>query len=820
MKEKRINIKKIILSLLLVLCLLLLFACGGKSKKLKDVTPEDKPLVITTSNLPYYKKDERIINLELKALTLNEKVSIVFKSNNTYYNLLNDIEKSIYDKLKTDFLSIDYTNQSSITNDYFLFDLSLASDTATIEKITNYFLFDHPGLFFISYNYELENKTVKLFTSKELFQDFELYLDKFLLNINLIVEEANQIPIVNKRAKKALEDLVTPQFKALKNTKKTAYSDYLISYYIDKETPNINTFSRLLAYTYLTLNLDSFYTEGKLNNNKQSGVYLYLQNHYFYINPNTLINDGTTRNIYKHFATTVPSELVKTYSILEDKISKITFNNNYKYTEAITTLGDNINVYRNRITLDETNDPYNTGRLINGKLSSEKYDEYKVPFTDFKVLGNEDFGYDYKYIGVNIEHDTPRILPDKIGEYKLIIKSIDNDTYFEVIINFKIARRYNVSFKSLPDDTDKESKRNFEIFEGDFVDIPKDPKIDGYVFKGYDKELEMNSPITGDITISFKFDKPNLTFYDEDLYEYEELRNKFIAIRDDSKKLDSKNILLELNPLKDKSQNEEIFIGFKIAIKNDKGNIEETQNFIGTNKERKQLIITSDLILIPIIREIKINIKGTAFQKIKRIKGVEDSFKVHPKQRIPDLGKVSFGEDISTTGFKFTKPYEDVRKQDKYDMIFTALSMHSFHEVERAVHLEIGENMFFSWGWVKANWILILVVIGLIVASPFLIRLIFRIIKKIRRSKKRRAKEREYDLEDREYEEELRRAEIRRKRKAKLQELEQMDEMDLSSDELYEGDEDEDDDDSIVIDEDKAINVEEDFERFWGDDDE
>ena len=683
----------------------------------------------SSQNKDYYKRTEQIIEYELKNKENYLPKRIIEKSSNYYRNSLSDSNKLIYDNLVKKFLEIDFEKISeNLVSGSNLLKLDIPKDTNldNIKLIANYFLLDNPGLFFIkTLNKIEENTNYEIYY--ELYTDFTkneaiiASLKKFILKTEIIKDEANEIPFLNKRLFYIFDKILTDKFKKVSkynnilDDKNSAFN----SIFDDKEMSK-NSLVRLISYISNISDIKNIYVEGVIKNNFTSSVFPFLQDKFFYLDIYNYLNDKKEKYIHRYFLNSIPSDFINNNNILnKSDIADKQFDTFYKYSDGYIEYSNLKNKFRNRILSGTNPNPNETEYIQQGPMSDKPYDNFKSPFNKFYLPSKPNFKYEYYYINTN--NDKSKTLPTDDGEYIYYIKSNDIDSYFEIKIRFKIAKRLSVLFK---DDLALPNKKPHDVicYMGDYVSKPKKPEIDGYVFDGYINEELLEKPILNDLIIKEKYRKPKITFYDEDGKE-----NSFLK-PSPTLPYDSNSILKNVVPT---IPDGHIFVGYQI-----KG----TKQFIGT--EFGNLPIISDISLVAIVHKIILDVKGSFFRRNKKIKNKLNTFYIHPKNRIPDLTRVKFGTDyITASGIKFQFPYDKIKTLPEYDITFIARSKNSYDEKEVKAHLIVNNEMFLTTGWIKKNWWLVVLIIILIILSPFLIRLTFKIIKKIRKSIKRKKKE-------------------------------------------------------------------------------
>ena len=718
---------------ILILVLLLFFLTPLLISFNKSALAENNNQV---QNKNYYKRTEQIINYEFKEQKNYMPERIIKGSSNYYRNSLSDANKLVYDNLVKKFLEIDFTRISSyLTPSSNLLKLTLASDATldNIKLISNYFLLDNPGLFFIKKLEKVEKNSdyeiyYEVYNS---FKDDESLLNalkEFILKTELIKEDANTIPFLNNRLFHIFDKVLSDKFN--KVPKKDFLVDDRNSAYnsIGKDKKmSKDSLVRLISYIASISDIKNIYISGEVKGSFTSSILSYMQDKFFYLDIYNYLKDKKEKYIHRYFLNSLPSDFTNYNNILnKNDIADKSFNEFYKNSDGYIEYSTIKNRYKNRIKLGPDNSG-NTDFVQQGPMSNNPYDNFKAPFSKFYLPSKPNFRYEYFY--QSKDGTKSKTLPSAEGEYIYYLRSLDSDSYFEVKIRFKIAEKLSVLFK---DDLGVDSKkpRDVSCFKGDYVIKPEDPKIDGYVFEGYLNNDLLEKPILNSLVVVEKYRKPRITFFDEDGKENNLLKPN------PSDSHSSNSILKNVTPIVPEGH---IFIGYKI-----KG----TNNFIGT--EFGNLPITSDIELVAIISKIELNVKGSLFRHNKKVKDKVNTFRIHPKNRIPDLTRVKFGSEfVSATGIKFSSPFDQVKTLKEYDVTFIAKSKNSYDERLVKAHLIVDDQMFFTFGWLKKYWWLVILIIILIIFSPFLIRILFKIIKKIRKAAKRRRKEKkEKELEN------------------------------------------------------------------------
>ena len=202
---------------ILILVLLLFFLTPLLISFNKSALAENNNQV---QNKNYYKRTEQIINYEFKEQKNYMPERIIKGGSNYYRNSLSDANKLVYDNLVKKFLEIDFTRISSyLTPGSNLLKLTLSSDATldNIKLISNYFLLDNPGLFFIkklekvekNSNYEIYYEVYNSFKDDESLLNA---LKEFILKTELIKEDANTIPFLNNRLFHIFDKVLSDKF--------------------------------------------------------------------------------------------------------------------------------------------------------------------------------------------------------------------------------------------------------------------------------------------------------------------------------------------------------------------------------------------------------------------------------------------------------------------------------------------------------------------------------------------------------------------------------------------------------------------------------
>ena len=669
----------------------------------------------TSNKDNYYYESDDIIKRRLEGLDNNSLNQLFFEYNHKYYfSKLANEEQNTYNELLTNLKAFNFNDLlvKSIGDKKYITITSLSELNNNIIKAL---LYDHAGLIYLSLNYQIsedkKNLNLELTPGFENSENFKKNISSYLSGVLNIKEAALKEPHSYKRGFVAFDLLLTKSKERI-----AKYSAFYAL--ITTNTLYIRTLKQIFDQAYL---------KGLFISQASDNEYLYMQmkSIYFPINIVKYLNEKNNKYIYDFYLNFVasPSTDIKLLDIKE--LNTESFKKFYKFWEVDFRLDNISNKYTNRVFAGDNPNP-SFYKLNTGFLSQAAYDEYKMPITNIVIKNKSANNYDITYFYNNTYSKIAPTDKDFSGLVLMMIKSLDSDTCIDSIIAYKVKKRFIVNIINSIDPINKPTLTD-NVFEGDYFKTPPKRDVDGNVFKQYDNQAAFTKPVVSDLNIREEYRLPKLLF-----------KNGKGAVVEKGliENFDSESLLRRVKP---DTSSGNIFVGFKIiGLNNGKTLSKELKDkYIGKEPKKGEVIINDDYVLEEVIEEIILEMKGSFFKKIKKVKtneGEPPTFRVHPFFTVPSLNTIYFKNNAL-----YPKSFElintdiiNLRQNEvkEYDMKIRAKGRHSYDEVDLAVHIIIDKDIFLTKGWLKHYWWTLVISLAAIIALPIVIKILIKIFKR------------------------------------------------------------------------------------------
>ena len=308
------------------------------------------------SYIGYIKNNNIVINNSNEKYDENYRINKLRRNNNSiYYQSLNEDEKKMYVKLANTIKNLD--NSFVVSKEDFKGDFS-----TSLGKVVNYFLNDHPEVFYLSSEYK--------------YNEYDsVFKHEYIVTISYLTDDKNKI---NEQIE-TLDNKINSIVSNVKSTDEYEIElqlhDYIaknIVYDYDKKNENIHNvyggliskkavcdgISKSLSLLLERKNIDSYIVVGKIENQPHAWTMVKLNDNYYHTDLTADISVSKSDNIIVHtYLNRVVEDIKKTHHIEDEEVLPKTSKDDLNYyvkNDFIIQKNDNFEnklsniIYKNR----------------------------------------------------------------------------------------------------------------------------------------------------------------------------------------------------------------------------------------------------------------------------------------------------------------------------------------------------------------------------------------------------------------------------------------------------------------------------------------